>query len=248
MKYLSVPNLPEKRVKGVLVSCRIKKESEKKLIELGIEVYKTPDYNKIEYCLIGHPDITIHHLGGCYFAAPPDLCEYYQTILPGDVNIISGASCLQENYPGNTIYNIARIGKYAFHKLQYTDSVISAYFNCNDIKLINVMQAYSKCSVCIVSEHAAITSDIGIYKKIMLCGLDVLLIEPGFFTLAGCDYGFIGGSTGLIDKDLMVVNGRIDKHPDAEKIFKFCKKHNVHILPLNDSNAEDIGSIIPLFY
>lgn len=56
--------------------------------------------------------------------------------------------------------------------------------------------------------------------------------------------GFIGGASGLINKNLLCFNGDIKTHPDYENINSFCKNVGVEVYSLNKGMLKDIGSII----
>ena len=161
--------------------------------------------------------------------------------------IISGNKKIGSTYPYDIAYNVARINRAAFHNFIYTDDKILEYYNANGIKLIDVKQGYSKCSICVIAENAIITSDKIIAKAAVSNGYDVLHISEGYIKLKGLNYGFIGGCCGLISKEILAVNGDISQHIDYLKIKEFCEKYNVTIYPLHNGTLEDIGSIIPLY-
>ena len=60
------------------------------------------------------------------------------------------------------------------------------------------------------------------------------------------NYGFIGGATGKTGKNKLAVNGRLDNHPDCNKIIDFLYKYNITPVELINDVITDIGSIIPL--
>ena len=75
--------------------------------------------------------------------------------------------------------------------------------------------------------------------------MDVLLIEKGDISLPPYDYGFFGGSTGMIGKDTLFVNGNLKTHSDADKIYAFLEKHSVKTVEC-EGNLVDMGSIIAI--
>ena len=74
--------------------------------------------------------------------------------------------------------------------------------------------------------------------------IEVLLIGQGHINLREMPYGFIGGTSGLIKKNVLAVNGNINLHPDGNRIKLFCKKYDVDIITLKTGILTDIGSII----
>ena len=245
MTYFEIPNIPNKRSIGVLTDYRISKDSVNSLQAMGIEVLKTAKLNTVGNNICGHTDVQIHHFGKGRFVCAPEAYDYYKSILPY-AEIIKGSKRLSEKYPADVPYNAAAFGEYLICSTACTAiEILSEYLSLNR-KILNVKQGYAKCSICVVSSNAIITSDKGIYKIAKSNGIDVLLIEPGYIELYGMS-GFIGGASGLIAPDMLAVNGNIKTHVSCDDIISFCKNYGVDVVSLNNGNIVDIGSIIPLF-
>lgn len=161
-------------------------------------------------------------------------------------NVIKGSTVLKRNYPDNIAYNIARVSNFAIHNLNYTDRRTLELLEKKEVKFIHVKQGYSKCAVCIVNDHAIITSDRGIAKAVEKHGIEVLTIAPGYIDLPGLDYGFIGGVSGLIGKNKLGFSGYLEHHYDYAEILRFLKRHDAVQTFLSKDKPIDIGSIIPL--
>lgn len=243
--FLTRPNIPDKKVTKVLVDYRIGAEAEKTLNKQGIEVIKTVKHKNLYEAVCGHPDMQLHHLGGDEFVCEPSVFDYYKKILP-KATLINGDTKISCEYPFDIAYNGAACGNYFFHNLKFTESNIYEYYKANGVKLINVKQGYTKCSVCILSESALITSDRMIAKKAVEEGLDALFFDSSEIMLPGLSNGFIGGICGLIDKNVLAVNGDILLTKNGEEFSLFCERHGIEILPLHSQMPVDIGSIIPL--
>lgn len=241
--YIKIPNLPDKMVNAVLVDHRINKESIKTLNSLGIKVYTTKSTDSLYDAISGHPDVVLHHIGDNKFVVSPENAEFYKA-LP-EIEVIVGESRLFEKYPKDIAYNAARVGKYLIHNFKYTDQAILE--NSENLIKIDVKQGYSKCSVCVVTENAIITSDMGIAKKCDDFGIDSLFIDDSSVKLSGVSHGFFGGATGKLSKNLLAVNGDIRYHKNHEEILAFLDKYNVQVLNLNPGILEDIGTVIALF-
>ena len=244
-KFIKIPNIPQNRVSCVIVDYRIKEDSEKTLVDNCIKVIKTAKLNSLYEAVDGHPDMQIHHIGDDLFVCEKSLVDYYKKQLP-DATIVSGNSALKNEYPYDIAYNACRIGNYLFHNLSFTDSKILEYYKRNGVKLINVKQGYSKCSVCILNENAIITSDIKIAELAQNSGIDAMFFNSNEITLKGLNYGFIGGICGMIDKNTLAINGDIKKLTNYQTLLDFCQKYQTNVLYLNDSIPEDIGSILPI--
>lgn len=241
MDFIEKPNLPDKQVKYVITDYRISKNSLITLEKLGIKTVLSCAVTALYDAVAGHPDMMIHHLGGNEFIAAPETYKYFSRVLP-DASIKKGAKSLAEKYPGDIAYNAASIGDVLFCRADCTaPEILLAHKN-----ILSVNQGYAKCSICIVSENAIITSDESIYKIAAANSIDALKIREGYIHLNGLPYGFIGGSTGLISKNMLAVNGNIKTHSDCDLIHSFCKQHGVDIISLNSGEIEDIGSIIPI--
>jgi hypothetical protein len=110
-------------------------------------------------------------------------------------------------------------------------------------KFINVKQGYTKCSTCVVTNQAVITSDTSIAKSLSLEKIDVLLIPPGDIILPGMNYGFIGGATGLVENDVLAFYGHLDHYLYGKDVLSFLKKHKVEPMFLRNGKLIDRGSI-----
>lgn len=244
--YLKTPNLPTKSVKTMLADSRISADAMQEFKRMGIRVLFSATASVLQKPVSGHPDMTLHHLDDRVFCCPPQLKTYYQNLLP-DAEILAGKTELSRNYPGDIAYNVGRVGRYAFHNLKYTEPQICAYYEKIGVNLIHVPQGYSKCSICVISKNAIITTDTKIAAAADLHGIDVLYIDNASIQLTGMSCGLIGGCTGLAAPDKLLVNGNINLHPEHMRIFEFCRKYHVEIHSLHSGVLEDIGSLIPLF-
>lgn len=229
--------------KILAVDSRISENSLIKLNEIGYNIIKIPPNPKFDSAVSAHPDMFIVKIGNKLFA---DNCvKGLFTFLP-DVTILNREAAASENlyrYPGDIEFNCVQVGKNLICNKKHTHSEIIKYAESNNINIINVNQGYAKCSVCVVSDRGLITDDDSIAQKAKDNGIDVLKIKKGYVKLPGYDYGFIGGCCGLVENDLIVFNGKIENHPDYDKINEFCKHYGVRILSLSDEELYDIGTI-----
>lgn len=200
-------------------------------------------YDAISY----HPDIVIHPLDDDTLIIAPNVHEYYREYLKNTgIKIIKGETWLRDKYPKNIAYNVARVSNYAIHNTRFTDEKLKYYLEKKGISFINTNQGYSKCSVANVGKNSIITSDKSIYKAVTKHHIKALLIEQGYIELSGLNYGFIGGSTGLIDEKTILFSGKYDHHPSKNEINKFLKKNGVKPIFISNEKIIDLGSIIPL--
>ncbi|WAM34620.1 DUF6873 family GME fold protein [Caldicellulosiruptor morganii] len=247
MKYLRFPHLPDNKVTHVLIDKRAYDKTVYLLEDLKINIIFCEKSNDVYEAISSHPDIFyFHYESNLIFAAPNSPKKTTSELFKLGFNIIFGEKGISKKYPEDIGYNLARIDKYIFHNFRFTDRIILNYIERDNLRKIHVNQGYTKCSILIVSNKAIITSDKKIYQKAIENNMDALLIVPGFIKLEGLSYGFIGGCGGLIDRDVLIFNGDISKHPDYSKIKEFLKKQKVECLCAEGFELSDIGSIIPL--
>ncbi len=244
-KYILFPNIPTNKVTDVIVDYRLSEESEKTIKDLGINVIKTAKLNSLYEAVDGHPDMQIHHLGYNLFVCEKTLLSYYKNMLP-DAVIFPSTSALISEYPYDIALNACRIGNFLFHNLKFTDYQILEYYKTKGVRLIDVKQGYTKCSVCIINEKTIITSDIKIAEKARENGINAFVYNSNKICLKGLDYGFIGGISGLIDKNVILFNGDVSKLDKSESLLNFCQNNGMTIIKLNSMMPEDIGSILPI--
>ena len=182
------------------------------------------------------------HLGGRKIILSREQLENAQKLASSgfDVHILDSA--LGAEYPADVPLNAAVFGNYA---------ILNPKTVCPNIDffgrtLIPVRQGYAKCSVAPVTENAIITDDVAIASAAEKNGLEVLLVSKGDVLLPGREYGFIGGCCGLIAPDIMLFNGALASHGDADRIRAFLHSFGVRIEETGNFPLTDIGGILPL--
>ncbi len=244
---LKSANLPERKVSTVLYCNRYKSKLSAPLSALGVKSITVPEYNILENSLSGHIDLFCTYIGKSRFIVPESTLNTFETALKDtDASIYAGKDLKDSNYPNDIAYNVAIVGKRAFCNKKATDTILMEYLINEDIEIIDCRQGYAKCSICVVDENSIITADRGIMEKAKTVGLDVLLIESGGIEQPGYDYGFIGGATVKLDKNLLAFTGTIEHHPNANEIKEFLKNKNVKPIYLTNEIIFDVGSIIPI--
>lgn len=148
------------------------------------------------------------------------------------------------DYPEDVAFNAACTGKYFIHNLKLTAPDLLQEAKNRNMKLIDVRQGYTKCSIVVVDETSIITYDEGIAKACSpFDDLDVLLVSPGFVRLDGFDTGFIGGASGRIG-DEVIFNGDLSGHPDFARIVEFIESRGLKCKWFEEYPLTDIGSIL----
>ena len=164
---------------------------------------------------------------------------------------IEDKSELGFRYPDNVKYNGVCMGNLFIHNTAYTSVSLLEKVKEKGFELLHVKQGYTKCNMVVINDHAAITSDKGIYNSIQKHFLenpeqkriDVLLIRQGYVELPGFSYGFLGGASGRVS-DEIIFNGNLEAHPDFRRIQTFIEKQGLQVKYFPEYPLTDIGSII----
>jgi hypothetical protein len=245
--FVQNPNLPENPVQTVLISARAPKCVFRRLESLGIETIPVPDCEELGKPVSAHPDMQIHHLGGKKIVCQQNLgLSLRRRFIDLGFELIKCESTLKPAYPFDIALNAARVGRTLLCRPDFTDRIVTDACGKNQIHIQSVRQGYAKCSVCVVDGSSIITADKGIERAAKLCGIEVLLIQPGFIRLPGYGTGFFGGCCGKLAADHMFFCGDLSSHPDCGKIRAFLSERGIEAESIAHEPLSDIGSIIPL--
>lgn len=248
--FISNPNLPTKRVGLLVIDERASDSIKHELAQREITYILNPAHKRLSATVCSHPDMVIHHLGGNKLIIAPEIEKNFSEELKKyGFELILGSTKLGNLYPMDVAYNVARIGNYAFLNIKNSDKTLIEHLNILGVERINIKQGYSKCCISIVDEKSIITSDVGIAKKAIKYGFDVLLLEPEkTISLPGVNFGFIGGCSFMMDSNTYALTGDINKLKQATIIKNFLFKKNIDIVSLSKDFPIDLGSLLPLKY
>lgn len=245
--FVQTPNIPAADVSLCMIDGRAPRAVTEMLKSFGADVIPTGRCDGLYEGVSYHPDMLFNHLGGREIVAPPNAPEATVLRLKSyGFEIIEGSTPVYRKYPYDTAYNVARIGELCVCNAKHTDRKLMDRLYDAGAHIIDVKQGYTRCSICIVDDHSIITSDEGVYGVLRKYDLDILKIRPGFIELPGLDYGFIGGSSGLISSDRLFFVGNISLHPDRKKIERFLREHNKKMISVYGCNLLDVGGVMPL--
>lgn len=242
MSFVKTPNLPSREVCAVIAApCRPLQNSGVKIIIPTYPLTTLPPPLNL------HADLQLHHLGGGDILCAPECFSYYKKELsPLGFNVMKGNISPSGNYPSDAAYNIARLGGTAIHNTKHTDPGAALWYFKKRLRMLYVSQGYAKCAVCVLKSDAIITADAGIARAAEGEGIKTLLISPGYISLPGFNYGFIGGATGLLSPETLAITGSLRRHPDRDGIYAFLAALSVRPLELGQDEPIDIGSLIPI--
>lgn len=227
MRQIEKPNLPENKVTKIAIGIGYRGKLEARLEKLAVEVLWLAENHDVDMRLSSHADLSLIHIKD----------EKYISV--NNLTIGQGSK-----YPNDAVLNACIVGDYFIHNLAVTDKILLDAVKDAGYLLINVRQAYTKCSICVVDNNSIITADAGIYKALENTKLNVLLISQGHIKLDGFDYGFIGGSTFKLSKYELAFTGLLDKHPDKDRILHFLSERGISPVFLTDEEIFDIGSAV----
>lgn len=229
------------------IDYRTPKKEKENLISLGAEIIEVPKSPNLYNAISGHPDIQISIIdrNKKKILINRNLSNDFKKLISSyNISYIESKNSLKENYPNNIIINSLNLENYFIHNLKFTDPNLLNLVKSK--KLLNVKQGYTNCSVLKVNETSFITSDNGIYKKLIKENFDILLIPPGDIVLEDFDYGFIGGTGGLISDNTIVFFGSLDNFQYGTLVKSFLKKHNINPIYLSNDKLHDRGSLLYL--
>lgn len=230
------------------IDYRATKEELNNLIKINIEPILVPKCSNVYEAIDGHPDIQLNILkndSNNKIIVQKNICKnFIKTLNDKNIKYIISKTSLSNTYPGDIILNSLILDNYFIHNLKYTDKNLLESQNFKN--LIHVSQGYTKCSVLPINDRALITSDVGIYKNLINLNFDVLLLPPGDIVLPSLNYGFIGGTGGMISKDRIAFFGELDNYKWGNEIKKFLSKYNVSPIYLRKGKLIDRGSLLTI--
>ncbi|MEG0773156.1 DUF6873 family GME fold protein [Clostridium sp.] len=228
-------------MKYAFVDYRITDEEKANLHDLGCSIVTCPPSPLLYSAICGHPDMLMHFIAKNKVIVHKDMdINFINFIKNLNFQVCYTSNSLRNSYPFDILLNALNLENYFVHNINFTDKNLLC--SISNKKLIQVKQGYTKCSTAIVNDKALITSDKSIYKALDSEDIDILLLPPGDINLPGLDYGFIGGTCGLLDKKL-VFYGNLKNYKYEDLVLKFLDKHEVEPYYLSSGPLVDRGSI-----
>lgn len=247
-EYVKGPHLPDK-TSAVILGEKYSNILEKPLKKRGIGIIKVPDNPCVDKRLAGHADLSVFHFGGNKLLLAPYLKgSGLERELRDRGAVVSFANVAQgAQYPSDAQLNSCVVGRNVMFNPSVSCCEIVNYFtNLDEYSMISCKQGYARCCTCVVDEGAIITSDRGIAAAARKNGIEVLEISAGHIALEGFPYGFVGGASFKLEKNILAFTGTLDEHPDKEAILRFLCSRKVDLVYITQQPAFDIGSAIPI--
>ncbi len=245
MKFVEKPNLPQKRVKSLIIGDKYSDFLDKSLKNVGITPIYVPNNGFVDKRLSGHADLSVLHLGDNRLICAKHLrgSELADKLAKYHASVTYAETEQNSRYPYDANLNVCIIGNWIILNPRTADKLIDANLTNAVIK---VGQGYARCSVCVVDEDSIITADPGIASAAETCGFHVLRIKPNIASLPGFQYGFIGGAAFKISRGELAFTGRINDENEKERIENFLCSRGVKPVYLTDEPLSDIGGAVPM--
>lgn len=250
-RIIKTPCLPENNVSLVLISSEHPDISDVLHNKYNVNTIQVKRNNALTNDISSHPDCTFVQLNSNTAVASNGLYKEivnYLTMEGSDKNfkLYECSESISSPYPGDIRLNVRVISDMIFCNSKYVDSTVRDFtYKCN-YRLIHCNQGYVACSTILLNNNALITDDESIYCSAQKNAIDSVLLSKGSVRLKGRNYGFIGGTCGMIGKNLLAFTGKLDTHNDAELIKAFLNKHSIKYVELSSGPLVDIGGIIPV--
>ncbi len=214
----------------------------------GYSILLCPSAKALSAPLAYHPDMQMARLGSrilCgedfflenrdFFSALGKLCKNAEvTPLP---------DCIGARYPADCAYNLLVMGDAVFYNPKSIAPSLLGIADALGYRLYPTKQGYAACTVCALGAHRAITADEGMAEALSLAGIEVLKIESRGIALPPYEYGFIGGASGVHERNVFF-HGRIESHPSYAKMKDFAKEGGYSLVSLSDERLCDLGGIL----
>ena len=245
--FVRRPNLPV-RCGAVIIGKKYAEKLAKQLESLGFSCFFVPDNPYLDPRLSGHADLSVLHTGGEELLLAPYLkgSSLAESLAARGAALRFPDVRQSESYPNDAQFNVCFVGSHILYHEKVVPPKIVDILTKSDGKAVRCRQGYARCAVCVVDECSLITADRGIAAAASAAGISVLRISPGFVRLDGFPYGFLGGASFKLGKDVMAFTGRLDAHPDRGRIMDFLKERQIRPLYLTDEEIFDIGTAIPI--
>ncbi len=234
-------------MKTVIVDERISDKCERALMLRGFRVLKLPRDTHLDEAVCSHPDTVIFYHDG-EMITTAEYCDgaaYFfsdlREICP-EVKITFTSDERSALYPHDCVMNALVIGDKIFARTDTLAEKIKEFATKRGYKLCHTKQGYPACTV-LAFGNSAITADRGMARVLSGEGVEVTLIREGHIMLDGCEYGFIGGASGVCGKNIYFF-GDITAHPDGELICSVIEKAGFTPISLSGEPLCDLGGII----
>jgi len=224
----------------IFIDIKIPSEAKKKLSAYGtlVEFFTT---DIVYDAISGHPDIFFCQTPHDLIVAPNTPITFIKILREHKIKFKMGKLSVGKKYPETARYNAVVTDKFLIHHNEIADEVIQ--LQNSKLKMIQVMQAYTRCNLLPLKNNHFINSDKGIHKALNDKNCKVLYISPDSIVLPGFDHGFFGGACGICENKVFII-GNLKHFSDGEKVRNLLSELHYEIIELCDGPLFDGGSVM----
>lgn len=193
-------------------------------------------YNSIS----DHPDVFMFQDGENLIVAPNSPKDLLQFLDNKKIQYSIGKKRVGESLEESSLYNCLGTTDYFFCKQGFPDNSIQNY--CFEKKLIELPQAYVRCSMFALDTTKMITSDLGIVKSLKNNSIAYFYFNPSEISIVDHKYGFIGGTMGKLN-DTIFFLGNLLKHKDGMALHNYITSNQREVICLGSDYLYDGGGI-----
>lgn len=234
----------------LLISGDAPTESIEQLTALGYDVILLPTHDSLPRAISSHPDSLIFRGDDRLIIDKDYYCENEALFLSlsarcPSLRIELSLDRLGDEYPYDTRLNAIRIGNKLFCHLKTISNAIIKYASDKGLTLVDTKQGYPACSTLKISENAIICADRGLSALYKGHGISVYEIDAGGILLPPYQYGFIGGASVALGKEICFF-GELTTHPSHKVIANALKEHSHIPVSICRGALRDLGGGILL--
>ncbi len=230
-------------MKKVAVDCRMAPEMIAQLKKYGVQPIPVAPDPHLSAPIASHADMNVLVIGERIFSSQKTFVRSSRGEQPIDRGIDS------YHYPNDAMLNAVCIGNDFICRSKSVYPEALRYAEACGMRIVSVNQGYVRCNLLVVDEHkkTVITEDVGMERTLTAHGYTVLLLKTRGVRLEPYDNGFIGGASGVTDREVLFC-GNIALHEEFSTIRAFCRRYGKEVVSLGKNPLYDYGSILPLPY
>ena len=211
------------------------------LMKHGIETLSCPEWEGLDKPVSSHPDMLFYPIERGRVLVGREYYEKNKAFFDAlPLEYILCDKTPSGKYPSDVLFDALGVKDTLYGKEGCVSTELLSAFS----RFVSVRQGYTRCSVAMLSDNCAVTSDKGIARALEKDGVDVLVISEGHIRLDGYGTGFIGGAGVRLPDGEYLFFGDVLSHPDGEKILSFADEHKIKTVSLSGIPLSDHGGLI----
>ncbi len=222
-------------IRPVLFCGDISKKQEETLLSFGYQPVRLPPFSLLDRRVASHPDMLLFPLENGILVHRAYYEEHKAFFESLPFSFLQDDEEIGRDYPQDVLFNALPMGSTVYGGKTVSRKILSAFS-----RFVPVKQGYTRCSSCQVG-RGIVTQDKTVFHALKQDGIEALLISSGHITLEGYDTGFIGGASVTLSDTVTAFFGKIEDHPDYERISEFARRQKITLLSLSNEPLTDYG-------